>query len=81
MLKPLTKKQVETLTFIKKFFSKHGYMPSHQDISKKFKIKIGGSTKHRFDSLVKNGHITKLKNRPRYITLNKVYLDDKFGDI
>lgn len=66
---PLTKKQRETLNYIISFDLKFGYMPSNFDLAKKFKISSGGSTHFRFDSLVKKGYITRLKNQSRGIII------------
>ena len=65
---PLTKKQKQTLEFIKSFNSRFGYMPSSFDLSKKFNISVGGSTDFRFKSLIRKGWI-KRKNKARSIVI------------
>ena len=69
--KTLTKKQFETLDYLTKYFDEHQYMPSHSEISKRFKIEIGGGTMNRLDVLVKKGYIKIWAGQSRGITLIK----------
>lgn len=66
---PLTKTQKQTLDFLKGFFRKNGYMPSHKELAKHFKIKLGGSTEHRLKMLEKTGHISRRFFTPRNIVI------------
>ena len=70
MKKPLTKTQYETLQWIKNFIKKKGYAPSHLELAKRFKIKLGGSTFDRFEKLIKLGYIKRDKKlKVRGITI------------
>jgi SOS-response transcriptional repressor LexA len=54
---PLTKKQYETLEYLKAYFTEHGYMPTRKEISLNFKIATGGAVFSRIQMLVKKGYI------------------------
>ena len=69
-MKPLTKKQFEMLDFLTTYHGRYGYMPTHVEISKRFKIKVGGATTHRIETLVRKGYIKKDVG-PRAFTLIK----------
>lgn len=68
-MKPLTKTQFQTLEFLISYQEKKGYMPSIQEISKRFGLSIS-SAWQRLSELQKKKVIKKKKYNPRWI---KVY--------
>lgn len=64
---PLTKKQMQTLAFIKVYYNRHGYMPSLAEIGKRFSIRVS-SVWERLDRLEKRGYIER-RNSPRWIKI------------
>lgn len=65
----LTKRQHETLTFIKEYIAKNGYSPSYEEISEG--VGLGGKAGvHRvIYGLVDRGRVTVIKDRARSIAL------------
>ena len=62
----LTKKQAKVLNFLKKFYEKHGYAPSLDEIAQSFDISI--PTAHGYlQALMLKGVISRLRNKPRSI--------------
>ena len=66
---PLTKKQRQTLEFLIKFYNTKLYFPTHQELSKHFDIKLGGSTFDRLRRLEEKGYIKRKKGRARFISI------------
>jgi|APSaa5957512535_1039671.scaffolds.fasta_scaffold04975_2 SOS-response transcriptional repressor LexA len=69
MRKPLTKHQHQTLQFLISFNSKKGYMPSLDEICKRFKLKSVSVASYRIKKLVEAGYIKRLKDVPRGIII------------
>jgi SOS-response transcriptional repressor LexA len=57
MNQPLTKKQYETLEYLKQYHAEFGYMPSRKEISAKFGIAGGGAVFARIDRLRQKGYV------------------------
>src|SRR5574344_306236 len=65
----LTKKQKDVLGFIKKYYSKHKYAPSLEEIKKHLKI-VSVSTAHfHIKKLQEKGFLRKDNNQPRAISV------------
>lgn len=62
----LTKKQAKVLNFLKKFYEKHGYAPSLQEIAQNFHISIPTAQGY-LQALTLKGVISRLQNKPRSI--------------
>jgi len=65
MQKPLTKKQFETLEFIKKFIVRNGYAPSLDDICRRFKLNSSSSAHDRVKHLVIKDYIFRYPQKSR----------------
>jgi SOS-response transcriptional repressor LexA len=57
-MEPLTKKQYETLEFIKAYKAHHGFMPIQKEIAANFNIAMGGAINARIKQLIKKGYLT-----------------------
>ena len=66
--RPLTKYQKDTLSFLNRFYNKKGYMPSLEEIRKKFELAGVSSAFHRIKKLQAKGWIKRSKY-PREITI------------
>jgi len=64
---PITKKQMQTLAFIRVYHKRRGYMPSLAEIGKRFNLCIS-SVWERLDRLEKSGYIER-RNSPRWIKI------------
>ena len=62
----LTKKQAKVLSFLKKFYEKHGYAPSLNEIAQSFDISIPTAQGY-LQALVLKGVISRHRNKPRSI--------------
>lgn len=69
MKEPLTKKQRKVYDYLLQYYIRHGYMPSHVEIAKRFKILVGGSTIHHLWKLEEKGWIKRKKSHARHIIL------------
>jgi len=67
----ITKRQKQVLDFIKFFKQKRGYAPSLEEIKKHLQLSSISTIHYHVSKLEKEGYITKLKNRPRAIKLQK----------
>ena len=62
----LTKKQAKVLNFLKKFYEKHGYAPSLNEIAQNFDISIPTAQGY-LQALMLKGAISRHQNKPRSI--------------
>jgi repressor LexA len=60
-----TKKQHETLDFIRHFISEHGYSPSYREIMKGCNYTSVATVSLHVNNLIKRGHIVKRNNSAR----------------
>ena len=65
----LTKRQQETVAFIRTFRDSNGVMPSYSDIASGLGTSSRGNIKRVMDVLVERGAIRRLSNRSRAIEL------------
>lgn len=63
----MTPKQQQTLFFIYQFYHQKGYMPSLEEIGKKFKLSSKSSCFFRVQVLIWHGYLTKKFNKSRSI--------------
>ena len=60
-----TKKQFETLEFLKEFIAKNGYSPSYREIMKGCIYTSVATVALHIDNLIKRGHVVKRSNSAR----------------
>ena len=60
-----TKKQFETLEFLKEFIAKNGYSPSYREIMKGCNYTSVATVALHIDNLIKRGHVVKRSNSAR----------------
>lgn len=65
----LTKKQQETISFIRSFRDQHGIIPSYGEIAQGIGVKSRSRVKQVLDDLVERGAIRRLNHRARAIEL------------
>ena len=65
---PLTKRQAQVLSFIKKFMVVNGYPPSVTDICKKLDLWPNGAFQH-LHLIAKKGYIRRVPNTARGIVI------------
>tara|TARA_R100001129_G_scaffold114919_1_gene79378 strand:- start:38 stop:271 length:234 start_codon:yes stop_codon:yes gene_type:complete len=66
---PLTPRQVQVLKFMKKYYRKHKYMPSYEEIMQHTGHKSRASMASLIDQLVQRGFIETKKAHPRAIKI------------
>lgn len=64
-----TKKQHETLAFIREFIEKHGYSPSYREIMKGCNYTSVATVALHVNNLIKRGHIVKRDKSARSLEL------------
>ncbi len=67
----LTKKQKQILNYLTRYVRKHDYAPSLEEIKKHFRLSSVATVHKHIKNLKAGGHLEKVENRPRSITLNK----------
>jgi SOS regulatory protein LexA len=66
----ITKRQKETLDFIKAYRKKNGYAPSLEEIKKHLKLSSVSTAHHHVKALEAQGYLRKDDNQPRGISVN-----------
>lgn len=74
----ITKRQKQILDFITQYESKNKFAPSLKEVKKHFKLSSESTVHQHIEALKKKGYLTKQKNQPRGIELNKI---EKFFEI
>jgi SOS-response transcriptional repressor LexA len=69
-MEPLTKKQYETLEYLKKYSEVNGYMPTRREISEYFGIATGGAVFGRIQMLVRKGYVEQTRGPRGYKIIN-----------
>lgn len=69
-MKEMSKKQEETLTFIREFIARHGVSPTMQNIADEFGI-MASSAHQRVAALVARGYITTGDHQNRSISITE----------
>lgn len=65
----ITKKQKQVLDFVKRYYEKHDYAPSLEEIKKKFKFASVSTAHYYIKKLQDGGFLNKRHNHPRSINL------------
>lgn len=68
----LTKKQKQTLDYIKRYIKENGYSPTLEEAQKHFKLSSVSAAYERIENLRSKGYLQKTENQPRSIELNPV---------
>jgi repressor LexA len=66
---PITKRQKETLDFIREFKQKQGYSPSLKEIQEHFGLASVSTAHHHISALKDAGHLGREESQPRGITI------------
>jgi SOS regulatory protein LexA len=66
----ITKRQKETLDFIKNYREKNGYAPSLEEIRKHLKLASVSTAHHHVKALEAQGYLQKDENQPRGVRVN-----------
>lgn len=65
----VTAKQQQLLNYLRFYISAHGISPSYEEMRKHLEISSGSGVHRLVSALEERGHIRKLKDRARSITL------------
>ncbi len=72
-----TKKQTETLEFIKTFILEHGYSPSYREIMTALNYNSVATVALHVNSLLKRGHLKKIDHHARSLEVVKENIDKR----
>lgn len=70
-MKPASAKQLEIVSYIRRYQETNGYGPSIREIGERFIMASPSTVKHHLDALETKGHIKRLKGASRAIKILK----------
>ena len=74
----MTPKQKEVFDFVKGFIDERGYSPSYEEIAEALGIKSKGWIFQTVSRLVEQGHLNRVDNRARSLSIGKTEYDRGF---
>jgi repressor LexA len=70
-MKPASQKQLDIVSYIRRYQEQHGFAPSIREIGERFILASPSTVKHHLDALEAKGYIKRLKGAARAIKVLK----------